>query len=77
MDNSKVIYEKKFPHLSAADCERLYAEVNTDFMAAAKKDPALFCKQLLESTMRVIMPDRVENSGFLSLWQKKSQNTMK
>lgn len=37
MDNSKVIYEKKFPHLSAADCERLYAEVNTDFMAAAKK----------------------------------------
>ena len=77
MDNSKVIYEKKFPHLSAADCERLYAEVNTDFMAAAKKDPALFCKQLLESTIRVIMPDRVENSGFFIAWQKKSQNTMK
>ena len=71
MDNSKVIYEKKFTHLSAADCERLYAEVNTDFMAAAKKDPALFCKQLLESTVRVIMPDRVENSDFFIAMAKE------
>lgn len=71
MDNSKVIYEKKFTHLSAADCEQLYNEVNTDFMAAAKKDPALFCKQLLESTVRVIMPDRVENSGFFITMAKE------
>lgn len=71
MDNSNVIYEKKFTHLSAADCERLYAEVNTDFMAVAKKDPALFCKQLLESTVRVIMPDRVENSGFFIAMAKE------
>ena len=71
MDNIKVIYEKKFHHLSEEDCERLYTEVNTDFMAAAKKDPALFCKQLLESTVQVIMPDRVENSGFFIAMAKE------
>lgn len=71
MDNSKVIYEKKFHQLSDEDCERFYNEVNTDFMAAAKKDPALFCKQLLESTIRVIMPDRVENSGFFIAMAKE------
>lgn len=36
MDNSKVIYEKKFHHLSEEDSERLHNEVNTDYMAAAK-----------------------------------------
>lgn len=71
MDNSKVIYKKKFHHLSEEDCERLYNEVNTDFMAASNKDPALFCKQLLESTVRVIMPDRVENSGFFIAMAKE------
>ena len=71
MDNSKVIYEKKFHHLSEEECEKLYNEVNTDFMAVAKKDPALFCKQLLESTVRVIMPDRVENSGFFIAMAKE------
>lgn len=71
MDNSKVIYEKKFHHLSEEDCEQLYSEVNTDFMAAAKKAPALFCKQLLESTVRVIMPERMENSGFFIAMAKE------
>lgn len=73
MDNSKVIYEKKFHHLSEEDSERLHNEVNTDFMAAAKKDPALFCKQLFESTVRAIMPDRVENSGFVIAMAKNAE----
>ena len=71
MDNGKVVYEKKFPHLSAEDCEQLYTEAKTDYMAAAKKDLAMFCKRLLESTIRVIMPERVENCGFFIAMAKE------
>ena len=31
----------------------------------------MFCKQLLGSTVRVIMPDRVENSGFFIAMAKE------
>ena len=64
MEKTNVIYEKKFDHLTDDDYERIWdeAEVGTD--VPSWHDSSDFCKRLVENTVRIVIPDRMENQGF-------------
>lgn len=61
---SNIIYEKKFDHLTDDDCERICAAAEAGTEAPPWRDSSEFCKRLIENTVRIVIPDRIENQGF-------------
>lgn len=64
MDNAKVVYEKKFKHLQPKDYERIANEADVKDNLYEHRDSEAFCKRLFENTVRVVLPERLENYGF-------------
>lgn len=62
MPTPNVLFEKKCPHMRMEDYDRIYDEVDkTAVEQFAKCDPKERCKRIFESTVRVLMPERMEN----------------
>ena len=72
MENPHIIYEKKFPH-SMDEYEAIFAEedAGTGDEVPVRHDPAVFYKRLVENTVRIVIPDRVENKCFFISQAKK------
>lgn len=75
MEDGNIIYEKRFRKLSTDDYEHLYQEADKAVASYQRPDPATFCKNLIENTIRVIMPDRIENCGFFIAMAKDTAET--
>lgn len=56
-----VLFEKKYPHMRMEDYDRIYDEATKNAVDEAKRDSVAMCKRVFESTVRVTMPERVEN----------------
>lgn len=63
MPDPNILYEKKCPHLKAEDYDHIYEEAINHTLEDVKRDSAAMCKRVFESTVRVMMPERVENIG--------------
>lgn len=62
MPTPNVVFEKKSPHLKMEDYDRIYDEEIKKTNGDTKRDSATMCKHLFENTVRVMMPERVENA---------------
>lgn len=71
MENGNIIYEKRFPHLTPDDYDRIYEQADKD--TTPHMCPLLpdFFKNIMENTVRVLMPERVENRGFFIAMAKE------
>ncbi len=58
MDNNNIVYEKKFTHIPEPTDDEIANAFNPNV------DLSSFSKQLLESAVRVIMPERIEKCDF-------------
>ena len=63
MPDPNILYEKKYPHLKVEDYDHIYDEAIKHTAEDVKRDSATMCKRVFESTVRVMMPERVENIG--------------
>lgn len=63
MPTPNVVFEKKYPHLKMEDYDRIYDEEIKKTNGDTKRDSATMCRHLFENTVRVMMPERVENAG--------------
>ena len=72
MENPHIIYEKKFPH-NMDEYDAIFAEedAGTGDEVPVRHDPAVFYKRLVENTVRIVIPDRVENKCFFISQAKK------
>lgn len=62
MPTPNVLFEKKFPHMRMEDYDRIYDEADKTAVEQFEKcDPKERCKRIFESTVRVMMPERLEN----------------
>lgn len=71
MENGSIIYEKKFPHLIPDDYDRIYEQADKDTVSRVRPLLPDFFKNIMENTVRVMMPERVENRGFFIAMAKE------
>lgn len=71
MENSRIIYEKKFPHLTPNDYDQICEQADKDTVPRVRPLPPDFFKNIVENTVRVMMPERVENCGFFIAMAKE------
>lgn len=64
MYSSKIIYEKKFPKITREEYDQRIEDTYSELPPFRHQDSQTFVKNLLESVVRIIIPDRMENSGF-------------
>lgn len=56
-----ILFEKKFPHMEMEDYDRIYDEATKNAVESVTRDSVAMCKRVFESTVRVMMPERIEN----------------
>lgn len=61
MSIPNIIYEKKFPQILMEECEELDEKEIETSVSSHRRNSAEICKQLFESMVHVMMPERVEN----------------
>lgn len=64
MEKSNSLYEKKFDHLTDDDYKRICNEAEEGIDVPSWRNSSDFCKRLVENTVRIVIPDRIENQGF-------------
>lgn len=64
MEKSNVIYEKKFDHFTDDDYKHVCDEATAETDIPSWRDSSVFCKQLVENTVRIVIPYRMENQEF-------------
>lgn len=72
MDNGNIIFEKKYRRLTPEDYEQMSEDADNEVLSYKRPDSATFYKNLLENTVRVIIPERIENSGFFIAMAKEA-----
>lgn len=71
MENGSIIYEKKFPHLTPDDYDQICEQTDKDTVPYVRSNLPDFFKNIMENTVRVLMPERVENCGFFIAMAKE------
>lgn len=63
--DSKVVYEGKYPQITDEDCEQLYSLTSLqEKHRSVQKSSEVLCRKLFESTVRVLMPERLEGKEY-------------
>lgn len=70
MEN-KIIYEKRYPKWTEADYARMLEETESDASTHSRIDSATFFKNLMENTVRIVIPERMENCSFFIAMAKE------
>lgn len=58
-----ILFEKKYPRMNLEDYDQIYDESTKSAIEEIKRDSKEVCKRVFESTVRVMMPERVEGIG--------------
>lgn len=72
---SQIIYEKSFPKISMEDYDLMIENTKKELPSHKHPDSQTFLKNLFESMVSIVIPERMENRSFFLPWQKKSQST--
>lgn len=64
MYNCRIIYEKSFPKISLEDYDQRIEDTKKEFSSFKHPDSQTFLKNLLESIVRIEIPERVEKSSY-------------
>ena len=70
MGTMNIIYEKRFPKLSQADYTRIVKEIRKNDIYN-QRDSEAVVKNLLESLVRIVIPERIEKLGFFIAMAKE------
>lgn len=70
MENN-IIYEKRYPKLTTEDYEQMLEETENEQSSYKRPDSATFFNNLMEKTVRIVIPDRMENRGFFIAMAKE------
>lgn len=71
MENNNIIYEKRYPKLTPEDYDRMLEETESELSSYKRLDSATFFKNLMENTVRIVIPERMENRGFFIAMAKE------
>lgn len=71
MENNNIIYEKRYPKLTTEDYDRMLEETESELSSYKRLDSATFFKNLMENTVRIVIPERMENRGFFIAMAKE------
>lgn len=62
--SGKVIYQKEYPHLSYEEWDHLGDDVGQPKEYRYPGGSSALCKQIIENSVRVLMPERLENLDY-------------
>lgn len=64
MPTPNTLFEKKYPHMEMTDYDPKFEEITKNADECIMRDSIAMCKRVFESTVRVMMPERIENRDY-------------
>ena len=71
MEKGKIIFEKRFPRRTLADYEKRCENFSKETAPPEWDEPGAFYKKLVENTVRIAMPNRMESSAIFTAMAKE------
>lgn len=71
MNNINIIYQKKYPKMSTSYSEQDTEGTNKEISPYHYRDSQAITKKLMESLVRIAIPERMENKGFFIAMAKE------